>query len=89
MHADPQVRARSASPVDLMAEAIFDACHQEAHAYVARHQMKGDTTSARLGFEVGMLHSEIRQLCYRAELAERLQKEHWARLQEALAALED
>lgn len=73
------------SPVDALAESIFDAASKEAHAYIGRiatNPQSQPAVEARLGCEVGHLHAHIRQLAYRVLLAEDRVK----RLTEQLAA---
>lgn len=47
------------------AERLAAQANAEGHAYVKRHgfQPGQSTTEARLGHEIGMLHSQIRDLC--------------------------
>ena len=58
------------SAADLRAEAIFDKANQEAHAYIGCISLAPTSQAAieaRLGNEIGILHSEIRKLCFEAE----------------------
>lgn len=75
------------SAADLRAEAIFDKANQEAHAYISRISYLKSTSQtaveARLGNEIGILHSEIRKLCFEAE-ANSAAADEVQRLREAL-----
>lgn len=61
---------RQPSAADKRAEAIFNKAKREACEYINRIShapMSQVAIEARQGFEIGVLHSEIRQLCYKIE----------------------
>lgn len=78
---------RQPSSADKRAEAIFAQANRDAHAYIGRISKTPSSQAAveaRLGTEIGILHSEIRQLCLEIEelrAASRAQGERIEQLQ--------
>jgi hypothetical protein len=61
-------------PDDERAELLFADATRKAEEYVARHEFRpcDSTTIARLGYEVGVLHSQIRMLLGEVRAQKRL-----------------